>query len=167
MSLRGLALAHPEGPPVVKLKKAIATLDAQKHNVTFPTFNATNGFETFSRNLRDVVIANLPALGSESYDATRTWDFDEDTEEFFFSFEIGLRVEVEAALDEDRTKACAVRAVFSFNPRAADLETVISALDDDIRRFKAGLVEMRKLQLDRVLMNEGQDAWKSAKERSL
>lgn len=152
----------------MKLKKEITTLDTQKHGVKFPAFAEQNEFDKFSRQLRAIVLANLPALTSgETYEAERSWDFDETTQEFFFTFSTAIHVEVIAALPEHSTKTASVHATFSFDPLLADLITVIGALDSRIAAFKSGLLQMRKLQLQNILTTEGREAYDAACRRSI
>lgn len=150
----------------MKKQKLIAALDERKHKIGFPTDGEFDAFETFTRELRDAVIDNLEALTSaERYEARKSWSFNPGDRSYAFEISISLAVEVENEIEAKRTHHSVVHVRFNCWPLAAKLDTVIDALDTDIRRFKKGLAEMRKLQLQRILTNEGADAYSNAIDR--
>lgn len=151
-----------------KHKKEIEALDVERHKIVFPNAAERDARHAFSIRLRDVVIANLEAISSaDAYDIRKTWEFNVDSHTYDFDLTFALAVEVEANLDDKRTKHGALKVIFSFAlVEGCDIDTSISVLDDEIRRFKKGLHELRSLQLKHVLATQGVEAYEAAVSRS-
>lgn len=151
----------------MKRSKLIDLLDVRKHAVKFPQAGERDEFNKLSRELGEAIIDNLTELSdSQRYEARKSWGFYAESQTFMIEITYSLAVEVENTLEQQRTRHSTVTVPFHCSPLGAQLETVIDVLNAEIKSFKKGLYEMRKLQLQRVLQTDGEAAYFAAVERT-
>lgn len=149
----------------MKGKKELLALQAQSHKLVWPNVDQVNTFSQFSFRLKQLVLANVDSLTTADLgEASETWEYDENSEEFFFKITASLPIETKPGV----TVISRVLNTFSI-PRAhlSDVVLTIQMLDEDIKAWRKGLHEMRKLQTQRVLTTEGTEAYAAAVERGM
>lgn len=146
----------------MKSKKDCVALQAKaRSGLVWPSANDQIEFDRFSEQVKTLVFANLPSVGS----AAKTWDYDPYEDEWYFEVEEMLACETKPGV----TRRATVTSLFHV-PRASvcdDLELTINMVGREIVEWRQSLHEMRKLQLNRVLTMNGQEAYLAAVDRGL
>lgn len=149
----------------MKRKKEIEALQLKaRTGMTWPNATEQDAFDRFKSTLRNLVFENLTSLPYAST-AAKTWDYDPYEETFYFTVREMLAIEVKSEM----TVRSQVEQTFNLHRSAVttDVALAIEMLNTEIEQWRAGLGEMRKLQLGRVLQNEGQEAYAAAVDRGM
>lgn len=147
----------------MKKEKQLAETQAEARAVTWPNEANHDAFVALSRNVRDVIVPNLELQGLHAREMQESWQYRADIEAWQFELTESIAVEV----GPGRTRHGEVREIFHIEKTwvTADIKLAISMVGDEIKAWRAGLREMRKLQLQRVLTTEGADAYEAAAQR--
>lgn len=153
----------------MKNKKQLVELQAHARAITWPNDDEARNFEQFSRQVRERVrerlLGHMSISAIEASEAMQTWEYDASNEQWRFTLERTLAIEIETGL----TKHCEVRRSFSLNKEKifTDLALALDLLRTHVEKWCAALQALRVLQLKHVLATDGQEAYLAAVERGM
>lgn len=144
----------------MKKEKLLVETQARARATAWPDASEQDAFAELSRDVRDVIVTNLGLHALNDREFRESWKYRAEIGTWQFELTESFMVEVKPGA----ARCGEVRQTFHVEKTwvTADIKHAISLIADDIKTWRGGLREMRKLQLKRVLETEGLEAYEAA-----